>query len=366
MRVALVTHSNPFRLALCQGILDADVDLVAVTETRTRAGGLLAWRRRAACRARRAWPSLFSRLSAEPLYRYLHDRGVPCLQVPGVRQPAFAKTLLELEPDLVVLSRFGEILPPELIRIPRLGIVNVHCSLLPQLRGPDPIPGAIIGGLAESGVTMHFVDEGVDTGSIILQKRISLEASESHRSFCKKAAPLMKAMIGVVMRMFLAGSVPRGKQEASLASYFSIRRIFGSNEVHLDWSQPSRMIEAFVRAGVRCVTSYKGKRFRVVKAGRCTDLLCRNTAEHGVILARRRNIVVVSTGDAPLELEVIPDRTQRWWSLTDRHDFNTRRRGRQLALPLPGERFRSAFWPNMGDLLPRDQARRADAAPGVS
>lgn len=201
------------------------------------------------------------RLSGEPLYRYLHDCRVPSLQVPAVREPEFAKTLLGLDLDVLVLSRLGEILPPELICIPRLGIVNIHCSLLPQLRGPDPIPGAIIGGLAESGVTMCFVDEGVDTGDIILQKRIPLEASESPRSFCKKAAPLMQTMIGVVMRMFLAGSVPQRKQDSSLASYFSIRRIFGSREVHLDWSQPARMIAAFVRARVRCLTSYKGKRF---------------------------------------------------------------------------------------------------------
>ena len=230
------------------------------------------------------------------------------MQVPAVREPGFARKLLDLDLDVLVLSRLGEILPPELICIPRLGIVNVHCSLLPQLRGPDPIPGAIIGRLAESGVTMHFVDEGVDTGNIILQKRIALETSESHRSFCEKAAPLMRTMIAAVMRMFLAGSVPRRKQDASLASYFSIRRIFGSGEVHMDWSQPSHVIEAFVRAGVSCLTSYKGKRFRVVEAGRCTDLLGSNRTEYGVVLARERDVVVVSTGDAPLEIEVILDR----------------------------------------------------------
>ena len=366
MRVALVTHSNPFRLALCQGILDADVDLVAVTERRSRARGLLAWRLKAGRLARRAWPSLFTRLSGEPLYRYLHDCRVPSLQVSAVRKPEFAKTLLGLDLDVLVLSRLGEILPPELICIPRLGIVNIHCSLLPQLRGPDPIPGAIIGGLAESGVTMCSVDEGVDTGDIILQKRIPLEASESHRSFCKKAAPLMQTMIGVVMRMFLAGSVPQRKQDSSLASYFSIRRIFGSREVHLDWSQPSRMIAAFVRAGVRCLTSYKGKRFRLVKAGRCADWLGRNRAEHGVVLARVRDVIVVSTGDTPLGIEVVPDREQRWWSLTDRRDFNTRLRYRQLALPLPGERFRTASWPNTEDFFRLSEGRRAAAAPVVS
>lgn len=363
----MVSYSNPFRMAVCRGILDTDAHLVGVFETKGKAKGLLGLRRKLGYALRGAWPRVFTKLSFEPLYALLHENKVKCLYVPGARDPQFTKTLMRLQPDLIVLSRFGEILPPEALGISELGIVNIHCSLLPQLRGATPIPGAIIGKFSESGVTIHFVDEGIDTGDIILQRRMPLDAAETQQSFCEKAAQLMRPMIAEVIRMFMTGNVRRVRQDSSNASYFSINRVFGSDGVQVDWSQPSWIIEAFVRAGVKCFTSYKGVRFRIWKAHLAPSWAQKNPLP-GVILARTRGGLVVGTLDTPLEIAVSPVRTRRWWSVTDtgecqpRANFLTKRQLLPVALAaLTGrECLESRDWPPVSEFLPSCAARDDD------
>lgn len=359
MRVVLISCSIPFRLAVCQGILDTDAQLVAVLKRKGKAKGLPGLVRSAGHATMCSWPGAFIKLGSDPSYAFLRQNKVKYLRMPSVRDPQFVKILCDLHPDIIVVSRFGEILLPEVISISRLGVLNIHCSLLPQLRGPAPIAGAIIGGFSESGVTIHYMDRGIDTGDIVLQKHIPLEAAETNQTFCEKAARLMRPMIAEVIGMFLAGNVTRIKQDPSKASYFSIKKIFGTGNIYVDWSQPSRIIGAFIRAGVRCLTSYNGADLRIREARLAPSYNCENI-QHGTIIAKTKTELVVSTSDKPLEIALSPVRSPRWWFGTDYREFakgsaiKVRRLlgWRPLSTLNEGDQLESVNWPSLKDILP--------------
>ncbi len=346
MRVALLSHANPFRYSVCRGILDSEVQLVSVMERRDSQRGLWSIRRVVGNFFRRVWPGALSKLRNDPLYAHLADRKIDFISLPAVRHPLFAQKLASLDLDLIVLSRFSEIIPTEVINIPRLGIVNIHCSLLPQLRGPDPIAGAIIGGLKESGITFHFVDEGIDTGDIIHQRSFPIEPDENGHSFCEQAARLMTTMTCEVMGMFLKGDVPRQKQDHSLASYYNVGKNFGTHSptIYMDWNKPARLIDAVIRSGAVCLTLYRGNTLRLMNAQPGPDEINGGDTP-GQVLARRAGWLVVATEDKPLEIEVVPFQNRTWWSI--HHDGNSKfRRGARWFRQLnKGELLQSRPWP---------------------
>jgi len=362
MRVALLTHSNPFRLAVCEGILDGGARLVAVTEPTRRVGGLLGLRRRAGETILGTWPGAFARWSSDPIYWLCYRHKIRWLRVPRVRDPRFAQLLRALQPDLVVLSRLGEIVPPEVFRIPPCGTINIHCSLLPRLRGPTPIAGAILAGLRESGITIHFVDEGLDTGDIILQRRIGISATETSRTFCEKAAIQMRRMVADVVRMFRTGRVSRVPQAAEGASYFSIKKAFGRGDVQIDWTQPGRLIEACVRASAlgefACVVRWQDRRYHVLDARPVSSERWRSLRP-GEIAAVEGARLVVGTGDVPLSITLSRVRSLSRYSWKDFDEAPSvparpskeARRGQAKHGLSPGERFDSRRWPDVKRIL---------------
>ncbi len=352
MRIVLLTSSNPFRLALCQAILDAGEQLIAVVEPMRGLSNGFHWRQRVADFVKHAAPALFGRLRADPLYGFLRTHRVSCVQWPDAKSPDFASALADLKPDLVVLSRFGRILPAELLSIPPRGVVNVHCSLLPQLRGRDPIPGAIIGGLTESGVTMHFADPGVDTGDVIAQRPISLATLETYRGFCRKAATLMYSMMLDVLRTLRRGKVENTPQDPSQASYCNIGRFFGTGEcsAYLDWSQPASILETFVRAGVCCLFTFRGRSFQVLSVRIRRDPAGARAAP-GEVLARCECTILVGTGDDPVEVQAVPRAAVHWWPVANDLQTGPSFRRSRLELPAPGFCFPANPWPDLADIL---------------
>ena len=358
MRVVLISHDDRFGLAVAQGILDTQARLVALLKKKRKVKGLLGLGYSLGHGIMCSWLGAVIKLTPNQLFPFCRRNKIKYLRVPRVNDPQFGKILSELRPDIIVVSRFSEILPSEVISIPWLGILNIHCSLLPQLRGPEPIAAAIIGGFSESGVTIHYMDRGIDTGDIILQKRIPLEAAETNQTFHEKAALVMQPMIAEVMKMLLAGNVTRTKQDHSKASYFSIKKIFGSDDVYVDWSQPSRIIEAFVRAGITCLVSCKGAHFRVRKA-RIVPFWTSSKVQPGKIIVKTKTGLVVGTSDTPLEIAVSLVLRQRWWSRTN---FRGSAEGSVIEVqrlfnryPLStlkeGDQLESGSWPNLNDVL---------------
>jgi methionyl-tRNA formyltransferase len=169
--------------------------------------------------------------------------GVPVFQPRRIRHEA---ALVEnLQPDVAVVMAYGQILPRTVLEAPRLGCLNLHASLLPRHRGASPIQAALLAGDAESGVTVMYMDEGLDTGDILLHERVTLSPQETGGSLHDRLADLAPAALQRALDLLIAGNAPRIPQDASLATHSGkLERADGV----IAWDQPAVEIERRVRA----------------------------------------------------------------------------------------------------------------------
>jgi methionyl-tRNA formyltransferase len=156
--------------------------------------------------------------------RSLHEvalaRATPCVPVDRLSDAATMARLATLAPDLVVVAAFSQILKRPMLELPALGVVNVHPSLLPAYRGPNPFYWVLQRGERETGVTVHYLDEGVDTGDTILQEKLEIAPSEGERSLQRRSAVLGASLLLRAVDLIADGRAPRTRQEEASASYF--------------------------------------------------------------------------------------------------------------------------------------------------
>jgi methionyl-tRNA formyltransferase len=177
--------------------------------------------------------------------RWAVTHGVTLLQPPKLREPSVLASLSELEPALIVVAAYGKILPPALLALPPRGCVNVHASLLPKLRGAAPIQWAIANGETETGVTLMQMEEGLDSGPLLAQERLSIEPTDTGGSLTVKLAALGGAMLTRHLPALLDGTlraVPQDHGRATLAPKLT------REDAVLDFRKPARELEARVRA----------------------------------------------------------------------------------------------------------------------
>src|SRR5262249_12793829 len=145
-----------------------------------------------------------------------------------------------LGPDLIVVMAYGQILPRPVLEIPRLACLNLHASLLPQHRGAAPIQAAIIAGDHESGITVMYMDEGLDTGDILLELPLDIAPDETGESLHGRLAQLAPAALGQALHRLRSGEPPRVPQDTSKATYApKLEREHG----RIDWTEPAALIE---------------------------------------------------------------------------------------------------------------------------
>ncbi len=152
--------------------------------------------------------------------------------------------ILELEPDIIITCAYGQIIPKEILSYPRLGCINVHASLLPKLRGGAPIHRAIIEGYDETGITIMYMDERMDTGDIIETRKIDILDSDDLESLQNKLSVLGKELLLDTLPSIISGTNKRIKQNEDEATYaYNI----SSEEEHLDLSKSSRDVYNQIR-----------------------------------------------------------------------------------------------------------------------
>ena len=192
--------------------------------------------------------------------------GIPVYQPKKVREPEFLDVLRELNPDVIVVVAFGQILPREILTLPPFGCVNVHASLLPKYRGAAPIQWAVIDGEPVSGVTTMQMNEGLDTGDILEQEEISLDLEETGGSLFEKLAVLGGKMILSTLKGLEDGSlVPRAQGEMTTPYAKMLTKAMGE----IDWSMDAASIERLVRGLNPWPSAYTyvdGKTLKIWKA----------------------------------------------------------------------------------------------------
>ena len=150
------------------------------------------------------------------------QRGLPVEQPEKVKQGRLAAVLAKYAPDVAVVAAYGRILPADALKTPRLGCLNVHASLLPELRGAAPAQWAVARQFAESGVTLMQMDEGLDTGDLIVQRKLELAAGETGESLLARLGPLgAEVLADALPRLSELPRVPQDHARATLAPILS-------------------------------------------------------------------------------------------------------------------------------------------------
>lgn len=172
------------------------------------------------------------------------EAGIPVFQPNRVRDGAFIEQLRSILPDVIVVVAFGQLLTKEILELPRYGCLNVHASLLPKLRGAAPIQWSVIDGDKESGVTIQQMDEGLDTGDILLVEKYTLDPKETGGSLFDKLAKLGGPMILKVLQMAEAGSLQPQKQDDAQHTY--AKRLSKATG-QMDFTKPANELERLIR-----------------------------------------------------------------------------------------------------------------------
>jgi methionyl-tRNA formyltransferase len=169
---------------------------------------------------------------------------LPVLQPERARSEEFLEELRALQPDLIVVAAYGQILPANILTLPRFGCLNVHTSLLPRYRGAAPIQWAILNGDAETGVTIMKMDEGLDTGAIITQATTPIHPEDNAETLHDRLARMGAELLVQTIPEYVAGKLPSRPQPIEGVSHApKIKKQDG----HIDWNQPARAIWNRVR-----------------------------------------------------------------------------------------------------------------------
>lgn len=241
-------------------------------------------------------------LACSEVKRVALAHGLALYQPEKVRQEEFLSAMETLAPELIVVAAFGQILPKRLLEIPKYGCINVHASLLPKYRGAAPIQYAILNGESETGVTIQYMAEGIDTGDVITKEVVSIAPDETGGSLHDKLAAAGCVALRCALKQIADGTVVRTPQDPAGASYVGIiKKEMG----RLDFAQPAEVLERKVRALVPWPSAYTALSGKILKLF-CCDVAPlsqkerQRAKEHawgeGTVLAVGRDSFTVLTG----------------------------------------------------------------------
>lgn len=181
---------------------------------------------------------------APPVKSLALKLGLPVWQPEKVKEERFLETLHALNPDMIVVAAFGQILPKAIIDLPALGCLNIHPSLLPKYRGAAPLNWSIIRGETQTGVTIMLMDEGMDSGDILLQESTEIGTMETFGELHDRLADLGAALLLKTVEQIVSGTVSRRKQDPALVT-FAPRLTKETGKIN--WQDPSHRIVNLIR-----------------------------------------------------------------------------------------------------------------------
>jgi methionyl-tRNA formyltransferase len=185
------------------------------------------------------------KVGISPVKELALRHGLNPLRPERVREGPFHEALRDLQPDVMVVVAYGQILPKSVLNIPKHGTVNVHASLLPKYRGAAPIAWAILNGEKVTGVTTMLLDEGMDTGDILLQTEVSIGDGDTCETLHDRLASSGAQLLSETLEGMKAGEVQPASQDHSKATYAPP---FKKEDGHIDWKKEAVEIHRRVRA----------------------------------------------------------------------------------------------------------------------
>ena len=215
-----------FALATFQGLIDFGLNLVGAYTQPDRPKGR------------------GKKLAAPPVKELALEHSIPVFQPQKLREPAVVEQLKELQPDLIVVVAYGQILPKSVLEIPQYGCINVHASLLPKYRGAAPINKSIVDGESETGVTTMYMDVGLDTGDMLVKRSLTIGENETAGQVHDRLALLGREAMEETLQRICDGTLVAEKQDDELTCYAPMMK---KEDGLIDWTQPAATVHNLVR-----------------------------------------------------------------------------------------------------------------------
>ena len=179
-----------------------------------------------------------------PVKQFGIDNNVEIIQPRKMKDEEVINKIKEINPDLIVVVAYGKILPKEIIDIPKYGIINVHSSLLPKYRGASPIHSAILNGDAETGVSIMYIEEGLDSGDVILREYCEITEDDTLGTLHDKLKNLGAAGLAKALNLIENGEVQAEKQDDSKATFV---KPITKEQAKIDWNNEKEVIYNQIR-----------------------------------------------------------------------------------------------------------------------
>ena len=206
--------------------------------------------------------------------------GLTVYQPNSMRDGTAMEIIRKVDPDAIIVAAYGKILPKEILNFPRYGCINVHGSLLPKYRGAAPIQWSVINGDPETGVTIMQMNEGIDTGDMLLQKTLPIEIDDTAESMFDKLAELGAETLIEALEKLDRGELSSEKQDESLATYASM---LDKSISLIDWNKSGTAVHNLVRGLYSWPVAYTllhGKKLKILRTS-----LCDKSGEAGKVLS---------------------------------------------------------------------------------
>ena len=245
-----------------------------------------------------------SKLTPTPVASAARRLGLPLAETETTRDEGFMKRLSATAPDATVVVAYGELLSPDILRIARLGSLNLHFSLLPRWRGASPVQHAILAGDPITGVSVMLMDEGLDTGPVLARGEVPILAEDDAGSLGERLAVFGAEMVKEVIHGFAIGesfspSLQRGSSAPSFGPSFAPK--LGPADRIVDWRQPADAIVRQIRAFAPdpgATTTWRGESFKLLRA----EEVGSKEGDPGIVVEADRSGVTVAAGSGAVRL----------------------------------------------------------------
>lgn len=241
------------------------------------------------------------RVTAPPVKNEALKAGIRVLQPLEIREKVFLHELEAISPDAIVVAAYGKILPPEILKMPPLGCVNIHASLLPLYRGAAPINWAIVNGDEKTGITTMLMDEGMDTGGTLMQEETDILPDDTAGTLTMRLSRLGSELLLKTLR----GLNDKTLKPVPQAGEPTFAPVLKKNDGLIDWSRSARDLHNFIRGMNPWPGAYSfmdGQRYKFLRASHEPGL-----AKPGVIAALSKSSLLVGTAEGVLSvMEIQP------------------------------------------------------------
>jgi methionyl-tRNA formyltransferase len=223
--------------------------------------------------------------------------GIPVLQPQKIKTEEFLKQLEELRPDIICVVAYGKILPKGILELPRYGCINVHASLLPKYRGAAPINWAIIRGEKVTGITTMKMDEGMDTGDILLQREVPIEDEDTAETLSHKLSLTGAEVLIETLNLLKEGKLKPIPQNHSQATYAPMLK---KEDGEIDWGKTAEEIKNLVRGTLPWPGAYTFLDNKILKVYKVR--VVEGQGKPGEVIKSDKETLRVATGENALDI----------------------------------------------------------------